>query len=285
MKRPLIAVLLAIGLSIAATPVGAGAQAAEAVVIDTLGTATPSTTFSVFGSGGQAIFASQLIGPRFTLLNDSVITEIGAFVNNCASIIGGVPQCPDVLPLAVQIRPALDGRPDPSTVLATFELSHDDDPLVVSYESVRPALQLGAGDYFALFAPQQDQDVGFLLSGTNEYQAGLVTMGSLDPTSGNASAAELFGAVRILGHALDAAGLLEDLADKVTQLGAGSGASLVHILTNASEALAAGRMAVTCRLLDTFERATAAQSGMGMTPAQAAALIEAAADVQSALNC
>jgi len=65
-------------------------------------------------------------------------------------------------------------------VLATFTLSHDNDPLTVSFESVSINLLLQPGSYFALFAPQ-GADQGFLLaqafSGAG-YQAGLIQMGS-----------------------------------------------------------------------------------------------------------
>ena len=277
-------VVFAVALTVTGVPFVPSAQAADTAIVDTLGDATPTTTFSVFGAGGQTIFGSQYVGPRFTLVQEAVITEIGAFVNNCGTIIGGVPQCPDTLPLVVQVRPSVAGVPDPSTVVATFELSHDDNPLVVSYESASTNLRLAAGEYFALFAPQND-DVGFLLSGAGSYQAGIVTMGFLDPTSGNAFASEQFGAVRIVGHSLDAAGLLDDLANAVMQQDAGPTAGLAKILSEASRALSTGNVESTCRLLDAFVRATAALSGRALVPDQAAAWIDAAGDIHEALNC
>jgi hypothetical protein len=169
-----------------------------AVIVDTLGVATPTTHFSVFGTGGLGISPLNLVGPEFTLPTNMVLTEIGAFVNNCANIVLGVPQCPATLPFIVQIRPSTGGVPDPSTVLASLELSHDNDPLLVSFESVAITLDLGAGSYFALFGPQQTSDAGFLLGSASSpfpYVAGLTTFGFID--NGHSSTGLAFGAVRI----------------------------------------------------------------------------------------
>lgn len=171
-------------------------------LLDALGAATPATRFSVFGSGGSTIISYQFAGPEFTLTQPTMITEIGGFVNNCGDIVAGSPQCPGTLPFIVQIRPSRNGIPDAATVLASFALSHDDDPLVVSYESVAPDLTLGPGRYFALFAPQ-GSDAGFLLASATDpfnYQAGSITLGFFDPGTGTSSAeAGAVGAVRILG--------------------------------------------------------------------------------------
>lgn len=161
-------------------------------IVDTLGTATPTTQFSLFGSGGQTIYSAQSLGPEFTLTESTTITEIGGFVNSQSLN----------LPFTVEIRPSLNDGPDPNTVLATYTLSHDNDPFVVSYESATMNLILGAGTYFALFASQGD-DGGYLLASASDpfaYQSGLVRMGVLDPTTGFVyPTAEQFGAVRILG--------------------------------------------------------------------------------------
>lgn len=171
------------GIFSGASPVWANTTVS---IIDTLGAATPATQFDVFGSGGQAVLTHQITGPEFTLTQSTVLTEIGGFVNNCNSIISGVPQCPTTLPFTVQIRPSTNGVPDASTVLASFVLSHDNNPLVVSYESVAINLTLQVGSYFALFAPQGN-DGGFLLgtaSAPFNYEAGLTNIGFLDPTTG-----------------------------------------------------------------------------------------------------
>jgi len=60
-------------LVISAIPVGAD----PITIVDSLGVATPSTQFSVFGTGGQGILSSQFAGPKFTLTVPTVLTEIG----------------------------------------------------------------------------------------------------------------------------------------------------------------------------------------------------------------
>ena len=163
---------------------------ADAVpIVDTLGAATDTTQFSVFGSGGASIFSEQLAGPQFTLSDNTVLTEIGAFLNS-------------TVPLSVQIRPSTSGVPDPTTILAIFGLSHDDNPLIVSFESVAINLPLPAGMYFALFAPGNQSDQGVLLGGATDpfdYVAGSITLGFLNPASGVSSTSVSFAAVRISG--------------------------------------------------------------------------------------
>jgi hypothetical protein len=200
--------LTTITLSLGGGVLGASrAGAIDAVIVDTLGAATPDTTFSGAGGGGQAIISGlSLVGPRFTLTEETVITEIGGFVSNCKQITSGVPECPGTLPFTVQIRPSTgSGVPALSKVLATVVLPHDDDPLVVSYESASTNLVLKPGTYFALFAAQGD-DAGFLLSSAQipfSYQAGSTTLGFLFPDLQGRFArfsADTLGAVRILGH-------------------------------------------------------------------------------------
>jgi hypothetical protein len=198
--RPFIATLIA-GLLII-TGGNAWSASATVSIVDTLGAATPDTTFNIFGSGGQAVLFNQFPGPKFTLTQPTTLTEIGGFLNNCGVIVMGIPQCPATLPFIVQIRPATNGVPDASTVLATFVLSHDNEPLIVSYESVAINLSLQPGSYFALFAPQ-GTDAGFLLGSALDpfqYQAGLIEVGFLDPTTGNATLGRVPVAVRILGE-------------------------------------------------------------------------------------
>ena len=191
MLRIVISAALVFALGASAAP----ASGDPLTLVDTLGTATPTTTFNFAGGGGQGIFAEQKVGPRFVLTQPTVITEIGGIVNNCKTILAGVPQCPDTAPLVVQIVPLVDGLPDVQNVLATFVLSHDNDPLTFSYESVNPNLQLGAGTYFAPFGAQ-NEDVGSLANAPG-YDAGVTTMG-LWVAWWPVPAADLQGAVRIL---------------------------------------------------------------------------------------
>jgi hypothetical protein len=179
---------------------------ATATIVDTLGAATPTTKFSIFGSAGFVISESQFAGPEFSLTAPTTITEIGGFVNNCISIIAGVPQCPSPPPLVVQIRASINGVPDPSSIIASFVLSDDGDPLQVSYESVQPNFVLAPGTYYALFAPQRADSGGQLLSSASLpflYLPGLTKIGFLDVTTGNTSTGLVFCAVRILGISFD----------------------------------------------------------------------------------
>ncbi|VTU30865.1 hypothetical protein H6CHR_03485 [Variovorax sp. PBL-H6] len=166
-------------LTLALAP-SAEVRAQVYTVLDTAGTATSRTAFSVSGSTGQLIGSAQLVGPQFTLTQRSVLTKIEALVNNCAVMIAGVPQCPNTLPFVVQIRRSINGAPDPRLLIAAVPLTHDNDPLTVSMESAAlDEVPLEPGTYFALFAPQQESDAGFLLSNANggAYQAGMTTIG------------------------------------------------------------------------------------------------------------
>jgi hypothetical protein len=201
MKKLLaIAFTMAVALAGLAST-GASAQPGDPLtLVDTLGTATPMTTFDFRGAGGQALFAEQKVGPRFVLTQPTVITEIGGMVNNCETIFVGVPLCPDTAPLVVEIVPlSVDGLPDVENVLATFVLSHDNDPLTFSYESVNPNLQLDAGTYFALFGAQ-NEDGGVLLANAPGYDAGVTTMGLWVAWWPVPAVPDLQGAVRILGR-------------------------------------------------------------------------------------
>jgi hypothetical protein len=153
-RRKGLQIILSALLGINATLVEARAD----VILDTLGSATTTTTFSVFGSGGQVISATQKVGSAFSLTQPTLITEIGGFVNNCETIVSGIPQCPNRLPFLIEIVRAGESVP-----LAQFALPLDTDPLTVDYEAVDINLPLNAGTYFALFAAQ-DQNAGFLLS-------------------------------------------------------------------------------------------------------------------------
>jgi hypothetical protein len=166
------------------------ARPAPFALVDTLGAAGPETQFSFFGSGGVVVSSRQFAGPRFVLPRPAVLTEIGGFINNCASFVEGVPQCPGTRPFLVEIRPETDGRPDPTAVLATFTLSHDDDPLRVRYEFASVSLPLPAGTYYALFRPQQEGDAGVVIQIASDpfpYRAGSTAVGSLDPVAGRST--------------------------------------------------------------------------------------------------
>jgi hypothetical protein len=174
-----------------------------AVIVDTLGAATPSTQFSVFGTGGcvNAIESIQFVGPEFTLAQPTVITEIGGFFVNCG-FLSGVPQCPEIAQFAVQIRPSTNGVPDLSIILASYPLSKNDDVFVATYQSVAINLPLEAGTYFALFAPLQDDMAGYVVGNATDpflYQAGIIPWGALNPSTGRSTfEGSCRNAVRIL---------------------------------------------------------------------------------------
>lgn len=189
----------ALVVAVAPFAAGAPAKAATVPILDTLGVASPTTMFSVFGAGGQQISPEQFAGPQFTITQPTLITEIGGFVNNCQAISMNVPHCPNTRPFTVQIRPSIGGVPDTDEIIDSFVLSHDDNPLVVSYETTTPNIVLMPGTYFALFAPQ-GADAGFLLSSAQDpfsYMAGVATIGFVRPES--AFSGSGFAAVRILG--------------------------------------------------------------------------------------
>ncbi len=162
-------------------------------VIDTLGSATPSTRFDISGSYGLGISDAQYIGPKFVLTSTTLISEIGGFLANSNASRRA---------LTVQIRPSRGGVPDPNTILASFTLPHDNDALVISYQSVATNLTLEAGTYFALFVPQSGDAGWYLLGGSNEvgYLAGSTSMGILNPSTGTASTFDERGAIRILAN-------------------------------------------------------------------------------------
>lgn len=174
----------------------------EFTVLNTLGTATPRTTFSVFGSGGYAVFSDAFVGPPFTLKRRAVLTQVGAFVNNCASIVAGVPYCPNTLPFVFQIRRSVNGAPDPTFVVAAAPLTNDRDPLTVSFETASLGnVVLEPGRYFAIIAPQQAIDSGFVLANSIGYAARITPVGIVSPTGSTVDPANRT-AVRILARAV-----------------------------------------------------------------------------------
>lgn len=171
-------------------------------IIDTLGSATPTTQFSIFPSGGPGIASESFVGPQFSLTEATQLTEIGGFIADGSCDAG---ECTLSAPFTVQIRPSTDGIPDLSRVLASFVLSTDNDPFVVSYETAQIDLTLGAGTYFALFAPALSGGAGYLLVNAlsldgSAYVAGSTPMGFLNPVAGDSLLFEVPAAVRILGE-------------------------------------------------------------------------------------
>jgi len=187
------------------SPLSSANHGQAVTILDTLGTATPRTTFSVFGSAGMGIYSEAFVGPQFTLTRRSVLTTVGAFVNNCDQISAGVPQCPNTRPFVVQIRRSINGMPDPRLLIAAAPLSHDNDPLTVSFESASfNDIPLEAGTYFAIIAPQQAGDAGIILSSVllpsgQRYVAGITVLGNVSPTGSTVEPA-YHAAVKIIAR-------------------------------------------------------------------------------------
>jgi hypothetical protein len=149
--------------------------------------------FSNSGSGGMSILATQYVGPQFTLTHMTMVTEIGAFMNHFG---------PGTQPFTVAIVGSTNGVPDLSRVYGSFLLSSDHDPAIVSYESAAMNLVLRPGIYFALFAPQGN-DEGSILASSGSFVAGLLTLGMVDPTGAVAAQASLqYAAVTVRGQQL-----------------------------------------------------------------------------------
>jgi len=204
MSRRFLLLLFSISaLYLALVPASVGSASMPDVisttVVDSLGSATTTTQFSIFGSSGVGISNNgptttgfrQDAGPRFTLTRPRLITEIGGFLSSGK-------------PLSVYVvRASLNGAPDSSTVLATYTLAHRTAPPIVSFESVQVRLPLRPGTYFALFMAQNG-DEGELLANASvpfAYQAELVTLGFCSaPSTCTVNTVGVPGAVRILAQ-------------------------------------------------------------------------------------
>lgn len=188
-------VSLLIGAGAAADPVTTG----SIVLVDTIGSMSLDTKFTS-GWGGWPVFGihsygGKYGGPQFTLTRPMVLTNVGAFISNCETLVAGVPDCNVALPIMVQIRPALasqEDAPDPSRVLATYPLSNDNDPFTVSFESASFRLPLEAGIYYALFAPPDDEG-GAILDYAQEplFRAGSAIFGTFEPVTGTSSVSRM----------------------------------------------------------------------------------------------
>jgi hypothetical protein len=213
-----------------------------------------------------------------------VITEIGGFVNNCKAIFMGVPLCPDTKPFTVRIVPPLDdGSPDNGNPLATRNLSHDDDPLWNSYESTNPDVLLGTGTYFALFGAQ-DEDAGWLLASTNEYQADTAALGFWQP--GWSYVVDYPGASRVVGRLATPPELVADLLSTVDGYDLNRlGASLRDKLLTVERMLDADKSKQACTSLRGFMSQVEAQSGKAMRADQATTLVRKGEELAGAIGC
>jgi hypothetical protein len=177
---PLAVLTLVLSIcALTAVPGRAVGADGQVLVLDSLNGRDPSVSISIFGTGGLSIFQTQRSGPEFVLTAPTIITEIGGFVNNCRQVVSGTPNCPNASPFVVEIRPSQGGVPDKNVVIASYQLTHDANPLAGSYEFAQPNLLIGPGAYFALFAPSRADDAGYLLdvTGAEPIAAGYVNPG------------------------------------------------------------------------------------------------------------
>src|SRR5688500_3059693 len=73
-----------------------GSAAAEPItIIDSLGDFSRDERVMGGGTFGLTIGRGHSSGPEFSISKRAVITSIGAFVNNSACTVDGVPLCPD----------------------------------------------------------------------------------------------------------------------------------------------------------------------------------------------
>lgn len=171
---------------------GIQARADAFPIFDALAEAPPTTHFSRIGNGGVTIGPTQSVGPQFILTQPTILTEIGGFLNTSTGSSA----------FTVNIHRSKAGVPDPNAVEKKLVLSHDRDPLIVSYESVATHLVLGPGTYFALFSPQ-DGGEGYILAGASDpfaYRARLTTLGCLGTSCRSQTVFEGFAAVRVVGE-------------------------------------------------------------------------------------
>jgi hypothetical protein len=178
-----------------------GRLSRAATIIDTLGTATASSTFDIHGTFGQGIGSGEVVGPAFTLSAPTLITEIGGLIGNCFPNAGVYTCSP--FPFVVNVVGSNNDVPDVSKLLASILLPAATKNPFIYYQSVNPNLILGSGTYFALFTSLFDSN-GVILGGAsnggpNFYLAGQLQLGilfsGLDPRTTEGRAA-----VRILGE-------------------------------------------------------------------------------------
>ena len=153
---------------------------ADSFIDDRLNGLNTSTPVSG-GWAGYTVAPEQWIGPRFTLPEQTRITEIGGFVFGR-------------LPFVVSILPQINGLPDISTTLATLTLSNNFPTGTMAFESVSPNLLLGAGTYYAIFKPPT-QELG---------QGGVLLSILQDPGTEQVLYSAVPGPVGLIRTALDA---------------------------------------------------------------------------------
>ena len=166
-------------------------------IVDTLGEAHIFDEFSGRATY-ERVFRGSYVGPAFTLTEETLIKEIGAFLINPSSDSS----------LDIRIVRSLNGKPDPSDIIhRTKSVSDDGQSGRYSYESVKLNLTLSEGEYFALFS-DRSVNGGRLLTSTREstypystlYLSESWQLGKWNPDTGATSRSTGRIAARVLGR-------------------------------------------------------------------------------------
>ena len=169
----------------------------DTIVIDTIGDLPTSTRFERSGSAGSGLNDRYNGGPEFTLTKPTTITEIGAYLNICCPENLERPQ--PIPSVYVNIHPQLNGKPDADTVIAFYALSNDNDPKLISYESVKVELRLEPGTYYAIFNnPGKSGMILWKATYPVEYRGRYVPMGFISKKGEEVCPMREYPAVRIL---------------------------------------------------------------------------------------
>ena len=177
---------------------GGDASLQDTIVIDSIGDLPTDTRFKQPGSSGLRLDGHNSVGPEFTLTKATTITEIGAYVESCYGMLRGqyVERCEPVPSISVDILPQLHDKPDLSTVIASYNLSNDNDRTLISYESVKIELTLEPGTYYAIF--NNPYKLMASASDPHEYRCKSVRMASVRKDPDAAFTSRQYLAVRIL---------------------------------------------------------------------------------------
>ena len=173
----------------------------DTIVIDSIGDLPTNTRFKLPGSSGSPLDVHNSVGPEFTLTKATTITEIGAYVESCICLVRGkyLEPCEPFPTISVDIHPQLNGKPDLATVIASYNLSNDNDRTLTSYESVKIELTLEPGTYYAIF--NNTYKYGMLMCGASdphEYMCKSVTMAYVRKDPDEVVRSRQYLAVRIL---------------------------------------------------------------------------------------
>jgi hypothetical protein len=166
-----------------------------AAIVDTLNGVSKSSAFTTLGSGVFTLFSispisNQSGGPDFTLVQPTLITEVGGFVNSDQASLS----------ISVEFRSAIAGVPNMNALIGAFQLSNDGDTTLYSYESVNPSILLGPGEYVALFTLAAEPGGGILQTHTPDVAFGSAPFGTV--LDGVAGSAVNFGGVFLNGTAV-----------------------------------------------------------------------------------